>query len=61
MVMPIWSSWQRYKLAWPGDLGVGMGTLTMTVKSAHIYQTELGLMRRIISVPSSTRDGPYAM
>ncbi len=31
-----------------GDLGVGVGTLTMTAKSAHIYQTELGLMRRII-------------
>jgi thymidylate synthase len=31
------------------DLGVGIGTLTMTVKSAHIYQTELGLMRRIIA------------
>jgi thymidylate synthase len=34
-----------------GDLGVGVGTLTMTVKSAHIYQTELGLMRRIIAAP----------
>ena len=32
-----------------GDLAVGVGTLTMTVKSAHIYQTELGLMRRIIA------------
>jgi thymidylate synthase len=32
-----------------GDLGVGVGTLTMTVKSAHIYQTELDLMRRIIT------------
>jgi len=32
-----------------GDLGVAVGTLTMTVKSAHIYQTELGLMRRIIA------------
>jgi thymidylate synthase len=32
-----------------GDLGVGVGTLTMTVKSAHIYQTELGLMRSIIA------------
>jgi thymidylate synthase len=32
-----------------GDLGAGVGTLTMTVKSAHIYQTELGLMRRIIA------------
>ena len=32
-----------------GDLGVEVGTLTMTVKSAHIYQTELGLMRRIIA------------
>ena len=33
-----------------GDLGVAMGTLTMTVKSAHIYQTELELMRRIVAV-----------
>jgi len=32
-----------------GDLGVGIGTLTMAVKSAHIYQTELGLMRRIVA------------
>ena len=32
-----------------GDLGAGVGTLTMTVKSAHIYETELGLMRRIIA------------
>jgi thymidylate synthase len=32
-----------------GDLGVGVGTLTMSVKSAHIYQTELGLMRRVIA------------
>src|SRR6202163_1693354 len=31
------------------DLGVGVGTLTMTVKSAHIYQSELGLMRGIIA------------
>ncbi len=34
-----------------GDLGVGVGTLTMTVKSAHIYHTELGLMRRIVAAP----------
>ena len=32
-----------------GELGVGVGTLTMTVKSAHVYQTELALMRRIIA------------
>jgi thymidylate synthase len=32
-----------------GGLGVAVGTLTMTVKSAHIYQTELGLMQRIIA------------
>ncbi len=32
-----------------GDLGVVVGTLTMTVKSAHIYQTELALMERIIA------------
>jgi thymidylate synthase len=32
-----------------GDLGVGVGTLTMTVKSAHIYETELDLMRRIVA------------
>jgi len=31
------------------DLRVGVGTLTMTVKSAHIYQTELDLMRSIIA------------
>jgi thymidylate synthase len=31
------------------DLGVGIGTLTMTVKSAHIYQTELDQMRRIVA------------
>jgi thymidylate synthase len=31
------------------DLGIGVGTLTMSVKSAHLYQTELGLMRRIIA------------
>jgi len=31
------------------DLSVGVGTLTMTVKSAHIYQTELGPMRGIIA------------
>jgi thymidylate synthase len=31
------------------DLSAGVGTLTMTVKSAHIYQTELGLMRRVVS------------
>jgi thymidylate synthase len=35
-----------------GDLGVGVGTLTMTVKSAHIYQTEVGLMRRIVAAKS---------
>jgi thymidylate synthase len=32
-----------------GDLEVGVGTLTMTVKSAHIYETELGLMRRLVA------------
>lgn len=31
------------------DLHAGLGTLTMTVKSAHIYETELGQMRRIIA------------
>jgi len=32
-----------------GDLGAGAGPLTMTVKSAHIYQTELDLMRRLVA------------
>src|SRR5579859_3661054 len=32
-----------------GHLRVGVGTLTMTVKSAHIYETELDLMRLIIA------------
>jgi thymidylate synthase len=31
-----------------GELDAGIGTLTMTVKSAHIYDTELDLMRGII-------------
>jgi thymidylate synthase len=31
------------------ELGVGVGTLTMTVKSAHIYETELDLMRRAVA------------
>jgi thymidylate synthase len=31
------------------DLGAGVGTLAMTVKSAHIYQTELDLVRRIVA------------
>jgi thymidylate synthase len=30
-----------------GDLGVPAGTLTMGVKSAHIYETELDAMRRV--------------
>jgi thymidylate synthase len=34
-----------------GDLGAGVGALTMTVKSAHIYETELALMRRIVASP----------
>jgi len=35
------------------DLGVGIGTLTMTVKSAHIYQTELDQMRRIVAATAN--------
>src|SRR5712691_10252139 len=31
------------------DLGMAVGTLTMSVKSAHIYETELDAMRRIIA------------
>jgi len=31
------------------DLGVGVGTLTMTVKSAHIYETEIDLIQRMIA------------
>src|SRR5712691_5127217 len=37
-----------------GDLGVGVGTLTMTVKSAHIYQTYIRLMHRIIAASKGT-------
>jgi thymidylate synthase len=32
-----------------GELRIGIGTLTMTVKSAHIYETEICLMERIIA------------
>ena len=31
------------------DLAAGVGTLTMTVKSAHIYQSEIGQMRRLVA------------
>jgi thymidylate synthase len=31
------------------DLGVAVGTLTMTVKSAHIYEADLGPMRSIVA------------
>ena len=37
------------------DLDVEIGTLTMTVKSAHIYQTELDLMRGIIAATGTLR------
>jgi len=40
------------------DLGVGIGTLTITVKSAHIYETELDLMRRLVA---TTMDKEGAM
>jgi thymidylate synthase len=32
-----------------GDLGARVGMLSMDVKSAHLYETELGLMRRIVA------------
>ncbi|HVH64718.1 MAG TPA: thymidylate synthase [Candidatus Acidoferrum sp.] len=35
-----------------GDLGVEVGTLTMTVKSAHIYRADVGRMRRVIAATS---------
>ena len=37
------------------DLGAGVGTLTLTVKSAHIYRTELDLMRGIVSAAGNHR------
>jgi thymidylate synthase len=36
-----------------GDLGAAVGTLTLTVKSAHIYQTEVEMMRRIAATSTS--------
>ena len=39
-----------------GDLEAGVGTLTMMVKSAHIYQTELDLMRRIVATSRQSPD-----
>jgi thymidylate synthase len=35
------------------ELGVAVGTMTMTVKSAHIYQTELAMMRSLVSAKAS--------
>jgi len=37
------------------DLGVAIGPLTMIVKSAHIYRTEIDAMRRIAATPASER------
>jgi len=34
-------------------LGAHIGQMTMTVKSAHIYETELDLMRRIVAASES--------
>jgi thymidylate synthase len=34
------------------ELGVAIGMLTMSVKSAHIYQTEVNTMRRIVATPA---------
>ena len=41
--------WVEARVQIPGLDHLGAGTLTMTVKSAHIYQTELDLMRRLIA------------
>jgi thymidylate synthase len=41
-----------------GGLGVAVGTLTMTVKSAHIYQAELGLMQGIVAATSEASSSP---
>jgi thymidylate synthase len=38
-----------------GELGVVIGTLTMGVKSAHIYQKELSTMQRIVAATVSDR------
>src|SRR5690348_5306246 len=36
-----------------GELGVAIGPLTMSVKSAHIYDGEVEMMRRITAAPAS--------
>ena len=38
-----------------GELRAAVGTLRMNVKSAHIYETELDLMRRIVADVQSVR------
>ena len=37
------------------ELRAATGTLTMTVKSAHIYETELDLMRRVVAESAANR------
>jgi thymidylate synthase len=37
------------------ELGAAIGTLTMTVKSAHIYRAEIDTMRRIAAASASDR------
>ncbi len=36
-----------------GDLGVAVGALTMNIKSAHLYETELAMIRRIVAAAVS--------
>jgi thymidylate synthase len=36
-----------------GEVGASVGSLTMTVKSAHVYETELELMRDILQVATA--------
>ncbi len=36
-----------------GELGACVGSLTMTVKSAHVYDTELDLMRDILKAATA--------
>ena len=38
------------------ELGVRIGALTMTVKSAHLYRTELELMQRLVAAAESDRE-----
>jgi hypothetical protein len=52
--LPTSFSWRRFKRDVASELNAPVGPIVMVVKSATIYQTELSLMREVISSAQRT-------